>query len=53
MKTPFDYMQRPNLSPKEYLLFVMNKLACSEKVVVIALMYIEKYFKCLNEKVGA
>lgn len=46
--TPFDYEAAPGVTITEYLLKVMTRLGCSEKVLIIALLYAERYFNKMN-----
>lgn len=46
--TPFDFEAAPGVTITEYLLKVMSRLGCSEKVVIIALLYAERYFNKMN-----
>lgn len=48
--TPFDWKQQPAMSLQEYLLSVMNRIGCSEKVLVCALIYIQRYFDVMNQR---
>ena len=48
--TPFDIVTPPNVSLAEYLSQVMGRLGCADKIIVIALLYAERYFSSMNDK---
>jgi hypothetical protein len=50
MKTLFDLEmnQMNNIKIAEYLMKIIEKIGCSDKVLVIALIYIQRYFKSMN-----
>ena len=52
MATPYDWQMMPKMSPTQYLISIMNRLNCSEKVVVIAFLYMERYFAKMNVSMG-
>ena len=51
--TPFDYAQEPRVTITEYLLQVMQRLGCTDKVLIIALLYAGKYFSKMNQRYGS
>jgi uncharacterized protein YozE (UPF0346 family) len=50
LRTKFDFTEAPIVSLYEYLCKVQTAIGCSEKTVLVAIIYMQWYFDKKNEQ---